>query len=57
MQEVNFTSDDISKFANDYNLKSVPKASGLFYYDLHYDLQMVVLFNNENDNRTVLIQK
>lgn len=57
MKEVNFTSDDISKFAYDYNLHSVVKATGLFYYDLHYQLQMVVLFREDNTNKTVLIQK
>tara|TARA_R110002012_G_scaffold49804_4_gene128831 strand:+ start:14884 stop:15057 length:174 start_codon:yes stop_codon:yes gene_type:complete len=57
MKEVNFTGDQISKYACDYELRSVQKATGLFYYDLHYELQMVVLFNNDNTNKTVLIQK
>ena len=54
MKEVNFNSDQISKYAFDLELRSVQKATGLFYYDLHYELQMVVLFNT---NKTVLIQK
>ena len=57
MKEVNFTDDNISKFAYDYNLHSITKATGLFYYDLHHELQMVVLFREDSANKTVLIQK
>ena len=57
MKEVKFTDNEISKFAYDYNLKPIPKSTGLFYYDLHHELQMVVLFRDDNTHKTVLIQK
>lgn len=57
MKQVDFTSNDISSFAAKYDLKGIPKFAGLFYYDMHYELQMVVMFDNESDRKVVLIQK